>query len=83
MLEQRFCYEIAAKAGLAYDTETGKDAPCYSEVTFEGGIPIEEEEYKVLHEKMKKRLAQQVGIDESLITCISQEEYDRSAAERE
>lgn len=77
MLEPRFCYKISEKAEFAHDTETGEHVAAYTQANFEGGRWLDQEEYNSIHQKLKKGISQRLSIEEELLECITQEEYDR------
>lgn len=80
MIEPRFCYRVKAEAGMAYDNE-GNNVPCYLQMEFKGGKPIDENIYKSIHKKLKSEMRSQVGIQDKYLECITQEEYDENQEE--
>ncbi|WP_017728525.1 hypothetical protein [Halalkalibacterium ligniniphilum] len=77
MLEPRFCYRISAKAGMAHDGK-GNDASCFTQMNFEGGKALSEDDYNSLHEKLKISLSNQLDLPVEYLECISQQEYDEN-----
>lgn len=82
MLEPRFCFRISPEAGLAYDTETGENAECYTQIKLDCRL-LNKDEYEKLHEYFKESLAEQLGIEVNLIERISQDEYDENVSDED
>lgn len=80
MLEPRFCYEVSALAGLAHDEE-GNRVSCYTQLSFEGGNLLDNEDYDSLHESLKTNLSKQLDIPVEWLKSIGQVDYDTANQE--
>lgn len=79
-MKARFCYEVSAAAKLAED-DTGMSCPAFVSTSFDDahGEPIEvpDEQYKLQHAgAIRQMVAGLLGVDESMLTPMSAEEYD-------
>lgn len=73
-----FAYRIKKEAKLAYDTETGEPAECYTKIQIDGCREnITEKEYEEAHRALIKELE----IPLKFVTPISLEEYERETSD--
>lgn len=79
----KFPFRVAAEAGLAED-EDGNNAEAYIQTTW-GNCkkPITEEQYQKNHELQCLGVAEAMGIEPDMITCITPEEYEANMEEEE
>lgn len=78
-MDIRYCYLIAADAGLAHD-ENGNKVETYIQVKI-GGVKRRPDDDEAMNRDIRYGLADQLKINREWVVPISNEEYDAECSE--